>query len=517
MYVCRSAGPTSRPQVQEDVMRARERRRGWWLGVLLVGCSVASGHGQPAAGRDEELARLEALLQAQQQRIEQLQERVAATGQAADEAARTAALRQQIRAILSEPEFRESLMPAALQAGYDNGFFLRSTDEKFLFRFHGRMQFRWTHYATRSDNRYLSPRLERDDRTGFDLRRIRLTLDGHVYDPKLTYLLELMADSPTAYSVQVLYAWVNYRFVDEFQIKTGIMQLAGTRAAVQSSANMQFPEYPTIEAIFGIGTGLGVRFWGQMLGQRLDYNIDIANSLNGPNNRTITPDETRELDGNPALAFRTVWHACGPAPTKDFADWGDISYHEEPCVDLGFHYAFNEDDGDAATTRLPFHRRSRLDGGFGLTTTNGLQINQFGWDAAFKYRGFSISGEYIVRIVDPKQTTSPPFAPLWQLTGQERTTAYQGGYVQAGYFLPIPGLERKLEAVARVGGLAANNVGAEGMWTYGGGVNYYIEGNRVKLQADVEKITEVPISANSWLANVNDDALIFRVQLQVAF
>ena len=89
--------------------------------------------------------------------------------------------------------------------------------------------------------------------------------------------------------------------------------------------------------------------------------------------------------------------------------------------------------------------------------------------------------------------------------------------MQAGYFLPIPGLEKKLEAVARVGGISVNTEGSEGTWIYSGGLNYYFEGNRVKLQTDVTKITEVPISAGGWLGNVNDDALIWRVQLQVAF
>ena len=93
-----------------------------------------------------------------------------------------------------------------------------------------------------------------------------------------------------------------------------------------------------------------------------------------------------------------------------------------------------------------------------------------------------------------------------------------GAYLQMGYFLPIAGLEDKLEAVVRVGGIASNNGGREGTWEYSAGVNYYIEGNKVKLQTDVTKVSEVPISDNySSLANVNDDALIWRVQLQFAF
>jgi hypothetical protein len=90
--------------------------------------------------------------------------------------------------------------------------------------------------------------------------------------------------------------------------------------------------------------------------------------------------------------------------------------------------------------------------------------------------------------------------------------------MQLGYLLPIPGLEDKIEAVARVGGISTLANGQEGTWEYGAGFNYYIEGNDVKLQTDVVKVSEAPISSGySSLANVNDDVLVFRVQLQVAF
>jgi phosphate-selective porin OprO/OprP len=492
-----------------------------WFGAL---CALAAAvllltFDPQAVGQSQSqqdlLTQLEDLYRAQQQRISALEAQLAES--VSEDAARVELMRQQIREILSEQEFREKLAPSVLTAGYDKGFFLRSSDNQFLMKVNGRMQFRWTHYATRARNRYLAPRLERDDRTGFDVRRLRLVISGHAYTPDLTYLVETMADSPTSYDPMLLYAWVNYRFIDEFQFRGGLMQLAGTRATFQSSANMQFADYPTVDFAFTSWTGVGARFWGQLFKKRVEYYLDVVNSLVGPNNRTITPDGARELDNNPAIAFRAVWHALGENPTTDFVDWGDVSYHENPALDLGFHYLFNDDQGDLQTSRIVFKRRSVLDGGFGVTTTNGCQINQFGWDAAFKYRGFSISGEYFLRIVDPRRAWRQPFAPVWLLTGEESTVANHGAYVQTGYFLPIPGLERKLEVVARIQGLSTNIGGTEGTWSYGGGVNYYMEGNKVKLQAEVEKISEVPLSANSVMAEVNDDALIFRVQLQVAF
>jgi len=467
---------------------------------------------------DEKVARLEALLEAQQKRIDQLEQRVAVGSAREQESQRVEAMRQQIREILSEKEFRESLMPSTVLAGYDNGFVIRSSDEKFLLRTNGRLQFRWTHYATRADNRYLNPGLQRNDRTGFDLQRLRLTFSGHAWDKDLTYLFELRADAPDQNRAEVQFAWVNYRFYDELQFMAGIFRLASTRAQVMSDANLQLIDRPVTDAVFGLGIGLGARVWGRAFDKRLEYYLDVVNSLNTDDNRTITPDPA-EMDSNPAILARLVWHALGEEPLKDFVDQGDLEFHQTPALDLGFHYAFNEDEGDSRTTRLPFPLTRNLGrGGFGLTNTNGLQINQFGWDAGFKYMGFSATAEYILRIVDPRRAGRQPFSPWWLLTGQEDTTVQHGAYGQIGYFLPIPGLEKKLEAVAHVGGISTLANGREGTWVYGGGLNYYIQGNKVKLQTDVMKVSEVPISSNERsLANVNDDALVFRVQLQVAF
>jgi hypothetical protein len=281
---------------------------------------------------------------------------------------------------------------------------------------------------------------------------------------------------------------------------------------------------PVFDAVYGLGFGIGVRFWGQLFDERVDYMFDVFNSMGSGEDfavgRTITPD-LAELDNNPALMFRTVWHALASEEGDDFVDEGDLQFHESPALDIGFHYAFNEDEYDALTTRIPYPNRwPTLDrGGFGLTSTNGTQINQFGVDAAFKYRGFSAIAEYALRIVDPRHAgSSRPFTPWWLLTGQGDTTVQHGAYAQVGYFLPIPGFERKLEAVARVGGISALADGQEGTWEYAAGLNYYIEGNNVKLQADMLRVSEAPISnPYTGMANVNDDVLLFRLQLQVAF
>lgn len=499
---------------------------GAWIAVAASGLGAWAD--DDVAPSEERVRQLEERLEASSRRLDELSRLTQNSNQAELDRQRVEIMKKQIREVLSEQEFRNSLMPSTLQAGYDKGFYIKSSDENFSMKFNGRMQMRWTHYGTRSDNRYRAPRFERDDRTGFDMQRIRFAITGNVYNKDLTYALVLRGDSSVNYDAQVYYAYTNYRFADEFNVMAGLFKIAATRQQMTSSANLQFVDRPMTDAVFQLDRAIGLRFWGQTLDKRLDYFIDVVNSFNGPANTTITNDPA-QMDNNPGLVAHIIWHALGDNPghgphdmmSKDFSEQADNEIHQSPALDIGFHYAFNEDDGDRRTTRIPFPLTGWNPGrgGYGLTTTNGLQINQFGFDTAFKFMGFSATGEYIIRVVDPRAAGGTrPWSPWFVLTGDDSTVAQQGAYVQVGYFLPIEGLEKKLEAVARVGGISALAGEQEGSWEYAMGVNYYIEGNKVKLQTDVTKIYEVPISSASHsLANVNDDALIFRVQLQVAF
>lgn len=499
------------------------------IGVLAVGLFASSALGDEhpkAAVSDEKLDRLEALLEAQQKKIEDLEQRLAAAAQADTNAARVDEMKKQIREILSEQEFRESLMPSTVQAGYDKGFFIKSSDDKFKLKINAQLQFRWTHYDNRYSNRYQFPGFPHGrDRTGFDFARFRLKFSGNVYSKDLTYFAEIDMGSGNSYNAQLLYGWINYRVVDEFQIKMGIFRLASTRADIGSTSTMQFCEYPTINSVYGLVRGVGVRLWGKLLKGRGEYYFDFVNSFGAPR-LTITRDEDwyrTGHDNNPAIAFRTVWALLKgemkhPEDEESFVDPSDLAIHTSPALNVGMHYAFKDDWHDG-TLRIPYPRQTLFrEGGFGNTSSSGLQINQFGVDAGFKYQGFSLTGEYIVRLLDVRDADGPPYTPLFLATGERSTTAQHGAYVQAGYFLPIPGFERKLEVVGRVGGLSTLAEDREGTWEYSGGLNYYIKGHKVKLQTDVIKISEVPVASHSYsMANVNDDALIWRIQLQVAF
>jgi hypothetical protein len=502
------------------------------LGLALP---VRGEESQPSKAQqsDEVIARLEALLAAQQdklaaqdKKIGDLEQLVSSAQQADVDGARIAEMKRQIREVLSEQEFRESLMPTTLQAGYDNGFFIRSTDDKFLIKLNGQMQFRYTYYNAQTRNHYLLPRHDRDDRSGFDIARMNLDLSGHVYTKDLTYFIELASGVGSSYDTFLSYAWANYRVVDELQFTAGLMRVAGPRSNFTvSNAQYQTVDAGLFDALYGLGDGIGVRIWGQLFNKKVEYYVDAVNNIGDQYRQTITNDEdfyTRGHDNAPAILARAVWHALegtqrNPALASGAQD-ADLGHSLEPVLDLGMHYGFMN-NYLVGSQAVPFTRQTFFQkGGFGLTNSTGMQFHQLGVDANLKYRGFSVTGEYAVRLMDVTAAADYPFTPLYQLTGDDSTTASQGGYLQMGYFLPFPGWDDKVELVARVGGFSNVAGGQEGTWEYAAGVNYYIQGQKVKLQADVTKIYELPVTGSTYsYANVNDDALIWRLQLQVAF
>lgn len=496
-----------------------------WLVSTLVACSFGSfalaEDRSDAADRERATADVEQL----KQEVRELRQQVALAASQDMDKARTDSLRAQIREVLNDREFRESLMPAVMSAGYDDGFYIKSSDDKWKITFNGLLQFRYTYYNTQSRNTYIPYKLPRDDRSGFDVQRARLALNGQIGSSDWTWHLEFKSDAPQQYDIVMDSAWINYRFADELQIRMGEFGLASTHTEMVGGGNQQFVDKSVVNAMFGLGASVGVRLWGQLFNKRLEYYLDFVNGLSDDGNtnvgRTITADPA-ENDGNPALVFRTIWHILGDPALPSAFNEGDIEHHTSPVWDFGFHYAFDDNYHDRFGTRIPVSRIRPFGilGGYALTDTQGLQINQFGFDTQFKFCGFSLAGEYIVRTVDVRRGSfdNGPLAAYYIAGGDNSTTAQHGAYVQAGYFLPIPGMENKIEAVARVGGVSTLGYDQQGTWEYGAGVNYYISGNRVKLQADVSKIYEAPTTSSySSLANVNDDALVFRVQMQVAF
>lgn len=484
-------------------------RRGYALGVLaavMVAACGSAAFGQENVG--DRVNQLESMVQAQQQQIATLQQQLTQQQTAGVEQMRVEEIKRVVQELFRDPQFRDQL---PLNAGYDNGFFIRSGQD-FMLKINGRMQARYLFYGKNGNNwdrNQNSYGQHRGDRSGLEFNRIRLAFSGYAWDPNFTYRLELKADDTDNVSVQ--YAWMNYKFADPAQLRVGLFKLPFGRQETTSSANLQFVDRSMANEVFNLGRSMAVMLHGNMFDKRVDYGVALSNGFRNNLDSPDGPDDFNELDTNPGISSRMVWHAMYDQLGKDFQGESDLEYHKKPALDFGSSFAWNADRGDARNVALPFQVPETVrvgPGGFDIVGAQQTNITQYGLDAAFKYLGFSTQAEYFMRMVDSKSQFSPWFAG----TGKGGTIHQQGGYWQAGYFV-VP---QKVELVARLGGIW--DFGGDGMWEYAGGVNYYIRGHNLKLQADITSINEVPVRASRLdFLNQNDDIVMFRLQLQASF
>jgi len=481
-------------------------RGGVWPAVLLVllASEVKAGDAKKLADLQARLSELQAVVQAQQQQIEQLTARLEQAEQRDLDAARVEQIRQVLEELMADSEYRRKLLQQPTTVGYDQGFYIKHTteNESFLLKIRGRIQLRYTGISRQSDDKNALGRQWQDDRSGFEIPRTYLTFSGHIWTEDLTYNLTLYGNTDTAHDEGLYYGWVNYRFCEAFQVRMGVYKLPFGRQETESDGRLQFVDRALPNEVFNLDRGLGVWLHGNILNKALTWNVSISNGFANAN------DDLRDVDTNFAYVARLVWHALKGYGKGE----ADLAYYEEPALDLGLSFAYNDDNGDEHGPSLFYAvpdmiRAGR--GGIGLADASGTDYYMFGADASFKWRGLSAHAEYWVRTIDSDDWRSD-----WQrLSGHENATHQQGGYLQLGYM--IPGFNNKLEVVGRLGGVWDND--GDNCWEYGGGVNYYIKGHSLKLQADVTRVSEVPINAASPNYELNDEITMVRVQLQAAF
>ncbi len=496
---------------QNQERRPVVNRRGYVLAVLaammlVAGTSVAFGQDNVA----DRMNQMESMVKAQQEQIGSLQQQLATQQAGGVEQMRVEEIRRVVQELFRDPAFRDQL---PMNAGYDGGFYIRSGQD-FMLKINGMMQARYVGYCASNDVNHdtgsgLFGKHVSNDRSGMEFSRLRLAFSGYAYDPNFTYRFELKADDTD--NVSIYYAWMNYKFLDAAQMRIGLYKLPFGRQETTSDQKQMMVDRSMANEVFNLGRSMGVMLHGNLFDKRVDYGASVTNGFKNNLDPVGNPDDTNALDTNPGLSARTVWHAMYDNLGKDFEGESDLEYHKKPALDFGTSFAWGADRGDRNNVSLPYQipDRARVGpGGYGMVGAQDTNITQFGLDAAFKYLGFATQAEYFLRMIENKNFASP-----WVLaTGDNGSSHQQGGYWQAGYFV-VP---QKVELVARVGGIW--DYGNDNMWEYAGGVNYYIRGHNLKLQADVTRINELPVrSSRLDFMNQNDDVTLFRVQLQASF
>lgn len=320
----------------------------------------------------------------------------------------------------------------------------------------------WLNFRFRMQNRlgYLS-KMDDLDNPGFDfrVRRLRLRMDGNFTKYKLSYYIQLSfsrsdQDFNNNLAPNILRdAIVYYHFNENWYVGFGQAKLPGNRQRVISSGNIQMPDRSYANNTFTIDRDMGVFLYGK---QKLFLNVigkyKSAISSGEGRNASFTNDGLAYTNRLEILPFGYFEN------TGDYSE-GDLEFEEKPKLSLGATYSYN-------------HKTTRTGGQIGSFLPAYCDIQTFIADGIFKYRGFSLLGEFFYRTLSNFQS---PVVDDYLNVPSGNAYMLQGSYM----------LNPKNEVVARYSKVNQDvNIYNNQLLhqTYAVGYTRYMNNHRVKIQ-----------------------------------
>jgi hypothetical protein len=215
----------------------------------------------------------------------------------------------------------------------------------------------------------------------------------------------------------------------------------------------------------------------------------------------------RDLDDQLSFSGSFAWEPLGSFGRT----YSDLDWSPSPIVRVGAGAIWSPQRGQQGDTQIGENSLVRLSDGTNLTASGALtpgvvvnhyDIQLYAFDAAVKYRGLVVGGEYFLRRIDNLAGTGPlSVSSLFD----------HGGYAQAGYFV----LPKRVELFTRTSQInGPYGSGSE----YAGGLNYYIGGRaNLRFTFDATKVNHSPADQERTNYRAGDTGMLFRAQLLSIF
>jgi len=333
---------------------------------------------------------------------------------------------------------------SAVNSGYDGGFFISSDDDNFMLKLTGRVQMKF----------FFEDQSGQQSQLSFSVRRAQINFFSSFYDIVSTgftikHALTNVGTQNFA-NANIGGAFASIEIIPQFVVTVGMVGLPLDMMSETSSAWYLLPEAPItntqddgitnltpLRPSFGVPDGLGVNFSGGYW--KWYYSLSVVNGAES--NYVINPD--RKM----SFGFRTGINILDPVPGKmtDF----DCSETPKLTVNLGTMYQGKRTDPNT-NAAIKYLWTSTL----GV----GLRWGGFAFTTEGYYRRTKITNVGTAVWARPNLTDI-------------------GYYAAAGYYI----LPKKLEVAAQAGQIIRQGPDNDS-WQFGGGFNYYIFENNLKLQ-----------------------------------
>lgn len=385
------------------------------------------------------------------------------------------------KGVISEADYKEVTTSKPLDYKVGKGFTMTSPDEKFKLSLGGRLQTRFT--LTDADDSAKTTAASK-----WEVRRMKFWMKGYAYTKDLTYLLQV--DFVNGGSSKLIeHAYFNYRLLDEVQLLSGQTKVPFGRQWLNSSASQQFVDRSAASDAFRPGYDIGAKLHGDIAKGLATYEFGVY----GGAGQSATRSSSGATTAN-AIAARVAVNPFGKMPYSE----SDLDNSPKPLLSIGANYYGNTLKKTSATALETNNITLAGSNGWlgkGISTfTTGEKIDAetWGFDAAFKWHGFSAQGEYLAGQANG--------------TASNKNLRAEGFYAQAGYCI-IP---KTLEAAIRYSFVDPNRSKANDLTTdIQGAISYYFDKHNLKLQGD---ITDTHDQSKG-----KTDDMIYRLQAQIIF
>lgn len=337
--------------------------------------------------------------------------------------------------------------------GYKGGFFIRNDDGSFELKIKGRMQPKLYYEKQSGQKGMWSARL----------RRARIDFAATVAEKaKFSLSLQHSTSSAKYQTMNVSNATLAYEFDPVFVLTAGTVGMPLSIIGATSSLGYFMLEPPLVltqsdggtitplRSDFGNPDGLGVQASGEF--SKFYYELSVVNGAARTNAAAgtggVESNYDLNLDSKVSMGARVGWNILEAAADGMEPDLG---YSEKAKWTINAGGMYQGKRQDPAT----------------LAVVNKILTGSLG--TAFKWRGFSVLTEAFGR----KTTLKDRGTALWF----SNTMDDFGYYVDSGYFI-IP---KKLEA-AITGSQIFREGPSNNSYQMGGGLNWYLSGNNLKLQ-----------------------------------
>jgi phosphate-selective porin OprO and OprP len=396
----------------------------------------------------------------QQAEIERLQGVLDVKEKKPEEPERDEHVIEEVYATVQEIIKEEGIKPV-----YDKGFVFRSADEQFRLNIGGWIQPRYEYTFRSNDNENIS---------SFYMRRVRLDISGHVFNPALTF--RIMPEF--ARTANLRDAWINYEFERELQARFGQYTVPFQWHRYIAPRRQHFAERSNVSETFGFpqGRDIGLGFHGINKNQTFSYGAGFFDGAG----RNI---ELSNSSGNMASG-RVNFSLLGTLPREE----SDLAWSDEPQLSFGA--------GLQGATRSEVRE---WDLGRSLTADRRVDWGTATGDVRVALKGFSVAGEGFVRRVSPKDSLVDSYTGAgWGFTG--------------GYFI-IP---KQYEFVGRYNHLRLDNDDGDTRETeWGLGLNIYHNGHDWKTRLNFLSYTTDDLREQSLLLehHLNSDRKLMVSQV----